>query len=83
MTASPVSEVSVKSGATSPGSTGKASSVRRAVGVTRVSRVGARDGERFVSPREQADRIRSIADRQGLQLVDVIEELDVSGETPV
>jgi site-specific DNA recombinase len=34
-----------------------------------------------VSPREQADRIRSIAEREGLELVDVIEELDVSGGT--
>jgi site-specific DNA recombinase len=36
-----------------------------------------------VSPREQADRIASIAEREGLQLVDVIEELDVSGGTPL
>jgi site-specific DNA recombinase len=46
-----------------------------------VSRVGARNGERFVSPREQADRIASIAEREGLRVVDVIEELDVSGGT--
>lgn len=41
------------------------------------------DGERFVSPREQAERIRSIAERDGLQLVETIEELDVSGGTPL
>jgi site-specific DNA recombinase len=48
-----------------------------------VSRVGDRDGERFVSPREQAERIRSIAERDGLELVETIEELDVSGGTPL
>jgi hypothetical protein len=47
--------------------------------VVRVSRVGDRDGERFVSPKEQAERIRSIAERDGLQLVETIEEFDVSG----
>lgn len=81
MTASPASELSVKSGAGSPVSRGKAPSVRRAVGVVRVSRVGTRDGERFVSPHEQADRIRAVSEREGLQLLDVIEELDVSGGT--
>ena len=55
---SPPSEVSVKSGAGSPSSTGKRASVRRAVGVVRVSRVGDRDGDRFVSPREQVERIQ-------------------------
>ena len=53
----------MKSGAGRPSSTGKASSVRRAVGVVRVSRVGDRDGDRFVSPREQTERIQSVAGR--------------------
>jgi len=44
----------------------KRSSVRRAVNVVRVSRVGDRDGERFVSPREQFERIRSAAERDGI-----------------
>ena len=57
MTGSPESELRVKSGAGSPSSTGKRPSVRRAVGVVRVSRVGDRDGDRFVSPREQTERI--------------------------
>jgi DNA invertase Pin-like site-specific DNA recombinase len=48
-----------------------------------VSRVGDRDGDRFVSPREQRERIRSVAERDGLRLVDTIEELDVSGGTPL
>jgi len=78
---SPESAVSEKSGAGEPSVTGKRASKRRAVGVVRVSRVGARDGESFVSPTEQAERIRSIAERDGLELVDTIEELDVSGGT--
>ncbi len=52
---------------------------RRAIGVVRVSRVGERNGERFVSPSEQRERIESACARDGLELVDVIDELDVSG----
>lgn len=82
MTDSPSSLSNVKSGAASPSSTTKSPS-RRAVGVVRVSRVGDRDGERFVSPSEQAERIRTACERDGLDLVDTIEELDVSGGTPL
>lgn len=78
MTVSPESLTSSKSGAGLPSST-KASSLKRAVGVVRVSRVGGRDGEQFVSPSEQAERIRTACERDGLTLVDTIEELDVSG----
>ena len=78
MTASPASLVKVKSGAKSPSRT-KTASPRRAVGVVRVSRVGDRSGEQFVSPTEQAERIRSACARDGLKLVKVVEELDVSG----
>lgn len=78
MTASPVSDLSVKSGAGLPSSTMRASK-RRAVGVVRVSRVGDRSGEQFVSPKEQNERIRSACSRDGLTLVETIEELDVSG----
>ena len=49
----------------------------------RVSRVGDRDGERFVSPSEQRERIAAACERDGLRLVDVIEELDVSGGAPL
>jgi DNA invertase Pin-like site-specific DNA recombinase len=54
---------------------------QRAVGVVRVSRVGDRDrdDERFVSPSEQAERIRTACERDGLELIDTLEELDVSG----
>jgi site-specific DNA recombinase len=44
-----------------------------------VSRTGDRDGERFVSPREQTERIATAAERDGLKLIDTIEEMDVSG----
>jgi site-specific DNA recombinase len=69
----------VKSGAGSPSTTAKSTSKRRAVGVVRVSRVGGRDGEQFVSPSEQADRIRTACVRDDLELIETIEELDVSG----
>jgi site-specific DNA recombinase len=82
VTGSPESLDSVKSGAGLPSST-IAPPSRRAVGVVRVSRVGDRDGERFVSPSEQTERIRSACERDGLQLLDVIEEMDVSGGTPL
>ena len=84
MTASPVSEVRVKSGAGRPSSTATAPPyARRAIGVVRISRVGDRDGERFVSPTEQRERIQTACERDALELVDVIEELDVSGGTPL
>jgi DNA invertase Pin-like site-specific DNA recombinase len=73
----------VKSGAGAPSSTIKPSSVRRAVGVVRVSRVGDRDGDRFVSPSEQRERIQTACERDGLTVVDVLEELDVSGGAPL
>lgn len=80
---SPESSIKVKSGAASPPRSKKASSPRRAVGVVRVSRVGARDGERFVSPSEQRERIAAACARDGLTLVETIEELDVSGGAPL
>lgn len=78
MTDSPASDTAVKSGAKSPSRT-KRAPLRRAVGVVRVSRVGARSGEQFVSPSEQAERIRAACVRDGLELVEAFEELDVSG----
>lgn len=78
MTGSPASDVKVKSGARSPSAT-KRSSLRRAVGVVRVSRVGARSGEQFVSPSEQRTRIEDACARDNLKLVETFEELDVSG----
>ena len=52
---------------------------RRAVGVVRVSRTGGREGERFVSPSDQRERIEAACERDGLELVDVMNETDVSG----
>ncbi len=51
----------------------------RAVGVVRVSRVGGRAGERFVSPEIQREHIEAECGRRGLQVIETIEELDVSG----
>jgi site-specific DNA recombinase len=79
LTRSPSSVSSSKSGAGSPSRTTGGSSSRRAVGVVRVSRVGARAGEQFVSPSEQRDRIAAACERDGLELVETFDELDVSG----
>jgi site-specific DNA recombinase len=49
----------------------------------RVSRVGDRDGDRFVSPGEQRERIAAACERDGLHLVETLEELDVSGGAPL
>lgn len=75
---SPESLGSSKSGAASP-SASIGTSSRRAVGVVRVSRVGEREGETFVSPTEQRQRIETTCERDGLELVDVLEEPNVSG----
>ena len=85
MTASPVSLAKVKSGARSPSrkSAKASSSTRRAVGIVRVSRVGSRSGESFVSPGEQKRRIEDACSRDGLELVGTFEELDVSGGAPL
>lgn len=71
---------------------------RRAIGIIRVSEVKGRDrkgdkdgNERdaFVSPDVQRERIRAACEREGLRLVTrfgdggMIEELDVSGGTPL
>jgi site-specific DNA recombinase len=52
---------------------------RRALGIVRVSQTGGREGERFVSPGEQRQRIEEACARDGLNLLAVYEELDVSG----
>jgi DNA invertase Pin-like site-specific DNA recombinase len=57
--------------------------MRRAVGIVRVSRVGDREGDGFVSPDDQRARIEEACERDGLTLIDTIEELDVSGGTPL
>jgi site-specific DNA recombinase len=57
--------------------------MRRAVGIVRVSQVNGREGDRFISPTEQRDRILSTCQVNGLQLVAVHEELDISGGNPI
>jgi site-specific DNA recombinase len=84
VTASPESLVNVKSGASSPSATmPHSSSLRRALGVVRVSRVGDREGDRFVSPSEQRERIASACEREQLELVETLEEPNVSGGAPL
>jgi DNA invertase Pin-like site-specific DNA recombinase len=56
---------------------------RRAIGIVRVSRVSGREGESFASPDEQRQRIEAECERDGLNLLDVIPEMDVSGGTPL
>ena len=56
---------------------------RRAIGIVRVSRVSGREGESFASPDEQRQRIEVECERAGLDLLEVIPELDVSGGTPL
>ena len=56
---------------------------RRAVGIVRVSRVSGREGESFASPDEQRERIEAECERGGLELLDVIPEMNVSGGTPL
>jgi DNA invertase Pin-like site-specific DNA recombinase len=56
---------------------------RRAIGIVRVSEVGGREGNSFASPTEQRDRIEDACERDGLRLLDVLEELDVSGGKPL
>jgi DNA invertase Pin-like site-specific DNA recombinase len=51
----------------------------RLIGYVRVSRVGGRAGDSFISPAQQRDRITAWAAAYGHQLVDVHEELDESG----
>ncbi len=54
-------------------------SEKRAIGIVRVSRVGGREGERFISPDDQRKRIEDACARDGMRLVAIHEEMDVSG----
>jgi RimJ/RimL family protein N-acetyltransferase len=51
----------------------------RAIGYVRVSVVGSRGGESFLSPQLQRESIERVCHREGLDLIDVVEELDRSG----
>ncbi len=50
-----------------------------AIGYIRVSKVGGREGDSFLSPGDQRRAIDAVAKRDGLKIVDVLEEHDVSG----
>ena len=52
---------------------------RPAVGYVRVSRVGGRGGDSFLSPDLQREEIARAAAREGLEVAEIIEELDASG----
>jgi site-specific DNA recombinase len=56
---------------------------RRAIGIVRVSQVNGRDDGREWSPDQQLERIRVECDREGLRLVGVHDERDVSGGKPL
>ncbi len=56
-----------------------AKTAKKAVGYVRVSRVMGRDGESFLSPQLQREEIERTARREGLDVVEVVEELDASG----
>ena len=49
----------------------------------RVSQKKGREGELVISPADQRDRIKVACQRDGLRLVDVLDELDVSGGKPL
>ena len=53
--------------------------MERLDGYVRVSRVGGREGDSFISPRVQRQKIEAWAKLHDVVLGEVIEELDVSG----
>ena len=53
--------------------------VAKGIGYVRVSRVGQREGDSFLSPTLQRESIETVCQREGVELVDVYEELDRSG----
>lgn len=52
---------------------------QRAIGIVRVSQVAGREGDSFASPSTQADRIKQACERDDLELLEIVRELDVSG----
>jgi len=51
----------------------------KAIGYVRVSRVGHRVGDSFLSPELKRESIERVCHREGLELAEVVEELDKSG----
>lgn len=56
---------------------------RRIVGVVRVSQRKGREEDRFHSPRTQREKIEAEAERKGERVVEILEEIDVSGKRPL
>ena len=61
----------------------KAKTTPKAIGIVRVSQVRGREGDSFASPNEQRQRIEDECERRELRLLEVIDELDVSGGKPL
>jgi DNA invertase Pin-like site-specific DNA recombinase len=57
--------------------------MRLAVGIIRVSESRGREGDTFISPEDQRKRIEDQCGRMDLSLVSTVEEIDVSGGTPL
>lgn len=53
--------------------------MEKALGYVRVSRVGGRQGDSFLSPELQRESIERVCQREALELVEIVEELDRSG----
>lgn len=53
--------------------------VVKGIGYIRVSRVGQREGGSFLSPQLQRESIERVCQREGVELIEVYEELDRSG----
>ena len=56
---------------------------RSAIGIVRVSQTKGREGDSFASPSQQRERIEATCERDGLKLLEIREDLDVSGGTPL
>lgn len=56
---------------------------RRAIGVVRVSQAKGREGDSFISPGDQRQRIGDLCERERLDLVDCFDEIDISGGAPL
>jgi site-specific DNA recombinase len=56
---------------------------QRAIGIIRVSASKGREGDSFASPVEQRDKITAACKLQDLELLDLMDEIDVSGGTPL
>jgi len=55
----------------------------RAIGIVRVSEVKGRSGDGFSSPKDQRRMIEQECERHGFRLIEVVDELDVSGGKPL